>query len=44
HGSRSNRGATVTAQLTSIIQTLRLRKINVLQGLQNILSPLQTTE
>ncbi len=44
HGSRSRRGATVTAQLTSIIQTLRLRKINVLQGLQNILNPLQTTE
>lgn len=44
HGSRSTRGATVTAQLTSIIQTLRLQKINVLQGLQNVLNPLQTTE
>ena len=44
HGSRSCRGATVTAQLTSIIQTLQLRKENVLQGLQNILNPLQTTE
>ena len=44
HGSRSVRGATVTAQLTSIIQTLRLRKQNVLQGLQNIINPLQTTE
>ena len=44
HGSRSTRGATVTAQLTSIIQTLRLQKVNVLQGLQNILNPLQTTE
>ena len=44
HGSRSRRGATVTAQLTSIIQTLRFRKENVLQGLQNILNPLQTTE
>ena len=44
HGSRTTRGATVTAQLTSIIQTLRYQKINVLQGLQDILSPLQTTE
>jgi len=44
HGSRSTRGATVTAQLTSIIQTLRYRRINVLQGLQDILNPLQTTE
>ena len=44
HGSRSTRGATVTAQLTSIIQTLRLRKENVLEGLQNLLNPLQTTE
>ena len=44
HGSRSTRGATVTAQLTSIIQTLRLRKQNVIQGLQNILNSLQTTE
>ncbi|HEY4714358.1 MAG TPA: IS66 family transposase, partial [Aquirhabdus sp.] len=44
HGSRSRRGANVTAQLTSIIQTLRLRKENVLEGLQNLLNPLQTTE
>lgn len=44
HGSRSTRGANVTAQLTSIIQTLRLQKINVIQGLQDILNPLQTTE
>ena len=44
HGSRSRRGATVTAQLISIIQTLRLRKQNVLQGLQNTLNHLQTTE
>ena len=44
HGSRSTRGANVTAQLTSIIQTLRLRKQNVLQELQNILTSLQTTE
>jgi len=44
HGSRSTRGATVTAQLTSIIQTLRFQKINVLQGLQNILNEFQTTE
>ena len=44
HGSRSTRGAAVTAQLTSIIQTLRIRKENVLQGLLNILNPLQTTE
>jgi transposase len=44
HGSRSTRGANVTAQLTSIIQTIRLRKQNVLQELQNILNPLQTTE
>lgn len=44
HGSRSCRGATVTAMLTSIIQTLRFRKQNVIQGLQNILNPLQRTE
>lgn len=37
HGSRSTRGAAVTAQLTSIIQTLRLQKVNMLQGLQNLL-------
>lgn len=44
HGSRSTRGATVTAQLTSIIQTFRMQKVNVLQGLQNVLNPLQGTE
>jgi len=44
HGSRSTRGAIVTAQLTSIIQTLRFRKENVIQELQKILNPLQTTE
>lgn len=37
NGSRSQRGAAVTAILTSIIQTLRFRKENVLLGLQNIL-------
>jgi len=40
HGSRSRRGANVTAILTSIIQTCRLRKQNLLQELQNLL---QTT-
>ena len=44
HGSRSRRGANVTAQLTSIIQTLQLRKENALQGLHNILNEFQTTE
>lgn len=44
HGSRSTRGAAATAQLTSILQTLRLRKENVLKGLQNILIQYQTTE
>ncbi len=44
HGSRSRRGANVTAQLTSIIQTLRHRKENVLHGLQNVLGSFQTTE
>lgn len=44
HGSRSTRGANVTAQLTSIIQTLRFRKQNVLQGLQNVLNQFQGTE
>ena len=44
HGSRSRRGANVTAQLTSIIQTLRFRKQNVLQGLQNSLGEFQTSE
>jgi len=37
NGSRSVRGANATAMLLSIIQTLRLRKENVLQGLQAIL-------
>lgn len=37
NGSRSQRGATATAILTSVIQTLRFRKENVLQGLQQIL-------
>ena len=37
NGSRSTRGANATAMLLSIIQTLRLRKENVLRGLQTIL-------
>jgi transposase len=37
NGSRSPRGAAATAMLLSIIQTLRMKKENVLQGLQNIL-------
>ena len=37
YGSRSQRGANATAILLSIIQTLRLKKENVLQGLQAIL-------
>ena len=37
NGSRSVRGANATAMLLSIIQTLRLRKENVLKGLQTIL-------
>lgn len=37
NGSRSTRGANATAMLLSIIQTLRLKKENVLQGLQAIL-------
>lgn len=37
YGSRSTRGANAKAMLLSIIQTLRFRKLNVLQGLQNIL-------
>jgi len=44
HGSRSTRGATVTAQLTSIIQTIRLRDQNLFEELQNCLKPFQTTE
>ena len=37
NGSRSVRGANATAMLLSIIQTLRLKKENILQGLQQIL-------
>ena len=37
NGSRSCRGAASTAMLLSIVQTLRFRKENVLQGLQQIL-------
>src|SRR3989338_7028869 len=37
NGSRSTRGANATAMLLSIIQTLRFRGENVLQGLQVIL-------
>lgn len=37
NGSKSKRGANATAMLLSIIQTLRLKKENVLQGLQTIL-------
>ena len=44
HGSRSTRGATVTAQLTSVIQTFRMQKVNVLEGLQKVLAALQRTE
>lgn len=36
-GSRSVRGANATAMLLSVIQTLRFRKADVLQGLQEIL-------
>lgn len=38
HGSRSPRGANATAMLLSVIQTLRLNKQNVLEGLKNILN------
>ena len=38
NGSRSTRGANATAMLLSIVQTLRFRGENVLQGLQGILS------
>jgi len=38
NGSRSPRGANATAMLLSIIQTLRLRKENVLLGLQKIIN------
>jgi len=37
NGSRSRRGANATALLLSIIQTLRMNKENVLEGLQSIL-------
>ena len=37
NGSRSQRGAAATAILTSVIQTLRFRKENVLLGLHKIL-------
>jgi len=37
NGSRSTRGANATAMLLSIIQTLRFKRENVLQGLQAIL-------
>jgi transposase len=37
NGSRSRRGANATAMLLSLVQTLRFRKENVLQGLQDIL-------
>ncbi|MFH1848887.1 MAG: transposase, partial [archaeon] len=38
NGSRSRRGANATAFLLSVIQTLRLNKKNVLEGLQDILN------
>lgn len=38
HGSRSQRGANATAMLLSVIQTLRLNKQNVVEGLRNILN------
>ena len=37
NGSRSTRGANATAMLLSVIQTLRFKKENILQGLQKIL-------
>ena len=37
NGSRSVRGANATAMLLSVIQTLRFKKENILQGLQQIL-------
>lgn len=36
NGSRSKHGADISAMLLSIVQTLRLRKQNVLQGLQRL--------
>jgi transposase len=38
NGSRSKRGANATAQLLSIVETLRSGKGNILHGLQNILN------
>jgi len=38
NGSRSARGANATAMLLSIIQTLRFKKENVLDGLKNVLT------
>lgn len=38
HGSKSARGANTTAMLLSVIQTLRLNKVNVLEGLKNIVN------
>ncbi|MEA2037774.1 MAG: IS66 family transposase [Nanoarchaeota archaeon] len=38
YGSRSRRGANATVMLLSIIQTLRLQKKSVLEGLQTILN------
>lgn len=37
NGSRSKKGADTTAKLLSVIQSLRLKNINLLQGLQDIL-------
>jgi len=38
NGSRSTRGANASAMLLSITQTLRLNKLNVFEGLKNILN------
>lgn len=38
NGSRSTRGANATAMLLSVIQTLRFKKINVLDGLKKVLN------
>ena len=38
YGSRSRRGANATAMLLSVIQTLRLQKKSVLEGIQTILN------
>ena len=38
HGSKTHRGANTTAILLSVIQTLRLNKVNVLRGLKNIVN------